>query len=264
MKISIITVSYNSEKTIRDTIESVLKQSYDDIEYIVVDGLSTDNTVNIVREYESDFKLKDYNFVVTSEKDEGLYDAINKGIGFASGDVIGILNSDDYYFDNLAVERIANAIKESDVDCVYGNLIYFDPVSFKTTRVWKSRNFEDGLFSKSWTPAHPTFYCKKSCYEEFGFYKTDYKIAADVELMYRYLQKHKISSRYLDEFIVRMRQGGVSSQGVKSTIIITKEMRRAFRENGDRLNLAIYLFFKLLKVKQILAKKGIIQSDLLV
>lgn len=252
MKISVITVSFNSEKTIRDTLESVLRQSYDNIEYIVVDGLSSDKTISIIEEYAGKFEELKKEFKWISEKDNGIYDAINKGIKLATGDVVGILNSDDYYSDNFVIEDIKNAFEEQKCDCLYANLKYIDPESNKVTRNWVSRKFEDGLFEKSWTPAHPTFYCKKLAYDKYGLYRTDFKIAADVELMYRLLQKNKVSSYYLDRYLVTMRQGGVSSSGLKSTIIITKEMVKAFKENERRLNLFKYLFYKSLKIKEFL------------
>ncbi|KHF38258.1 glycosyltransferase family 2 protein [Halalkalibacter okhensis] len=250
MKISIITVSYNSSKTIKDTLDSVYKQSYNNIEYILVDGKSTDTTIEILKSYENTFAEKGIEYKWISEKDKGIYDAINKGIELSTGDVVGILNSDDYYKDKDVVKDIALAFENNNSDCVYGNLEYIDPVSKKITRRWKSRDFELGLFEKSWTPAHPTFYCKRNCYIEHGVYRTDFKIAADVELMYRFLEKSRIKSKFINRSMITMRQGGVSSSGLKSTYIITREMRRAFKDNGGKFNLIKYLGFKALKVKE--------------
>jgi len=255
LKVSIITVSYNSAKTIKDTIESVKNQSYQHIEYIIVDGNSKDKTLGIIKEYEelfSNTSNKKYRWI--SEIDNGIYDAINKGIKMASGEIIGILNSDDYFFDNNVISDVVNEFIYQNIDCLYGNIIYIDPSTKKIVRRWTSKNFEKGLFEKSWTPGHPSFYCKKEYYEKLGFYRTDFKIASDVELMYRFIDKNQLNSMYYDRYMVTMRQGGVSSSGLKSTITITKEMSRAIKENGGRFNLVKYLFYKGLKVKEFLMK----------
>ncbi|MBV1758471.1 MAG: glycosyltransferase [Dethiosulfatibacter sp.] len=250
MKISVITVSYNSEKTIRDTLKSVYTQSHDSIEHIIIDGNSIDKTTTILKEYESKFENTNIVYKWISEKDNGIYDAINKGIKMATGEVVGILNSDDYYTDSSVLADISETFVNKECECLYANLKYIDPTTEKVTRDWKSKPFRNGLFEKSWTPAHPTFYCKKSVYDKYGLYRTDFKIAADVELMYRFLEKNNILSHYLDRYIVTMRQGGVSSSGLKSTIIITKEMIRAFKDNGNHLNIVKYLFYKGLKLKE--------------
>jgi glycosyltransferase involved in cell wall biosynthesis len=250
LKISVVTVSYNSEKTIRDTLGSVYNQTYDKVEYLIIDGKSTDKTIKIIKEYESKFESSNTDFKWISEKDNGIYDAINKGIEMATGDVVGILNSDDYYADRSVLEDIAATFVEKGCECLYANLKFIDPVTKKVTRDWKSKPFKKGLFERSWTPAHPTFYCKKSIYDKYGLYRTDFKIAADVELMYRFLEKNNVSSYYLDRYFVTMRQGGVSSSGLKSTFIITKEMIKAFKDNGNHLNIVKYLFFKGFKFKE--------------
>lgn len=250
LKISVVTVSYNSENTIRDTLESVYNQTHDKIEYLIVDGKSTDKTIEIIKEYESKFESTNTDFRWISEIDNGIYDAINKGIKMATGDVVGILNSDDYYADRSVLADIVESFIEKGCECLYANLNYIDPVTDKVTRDWKSKPFKKGLFEKSWTPAHPTFYCKKSIYDKYGLYSTDFKIAADVELMYRFLEKNNVSSYYLNRYLVTMRQGGVSSSGLKSTIIITKEMIKAFKDNGNHLNIVKYLFYKGLKFKE--------------
>lgn len=258
MKISIVTVSYNSEKTIKDTIESVLNQTYSNIEYILIDGQSKDNTIDIIKDSERNFLGKGTEFKWISEKDNGIYDAINKGIKIATGDVVGILNSDDYYYDNNVVNDIIEAFKNNTIDCIYGNLVYIDPDSEKVTRRWTSKDFVKGLFQKSWTPAHPTFYCKREIYNQYGLYRTDFKIAADVELMYRYLEKNSVVSKYVNRYIVTMRQGGVSSSGLKSTITITKEMKQAFKDNGGKFNLVKYMFYKALKIREfMMVKEGV-------
>lgn len=254
MKISVITVSYNSENTIKDTIESVLEQTFRDIEYIVVDGLSNDGTIDIVKSYEDQFRSKGISFKWISEKDNGLYDAINKGIKIATGDVIGILNSDDFYLDNMVLNDIAGSFN-SNIDCTYGNLVYVKADNTDIVcRRWVSKDFKKGLFEKSWTPAHPTFYCKKSIYEKYGLYRTDFTIASDVDLMYRFLDTNNIRSRYIDRVFIKMRAGGVSNRGFKSTLTIIKELSISINENGGKFNILKYMFYKLLKIKQIIFK----------
>lgn len=243
MKISIITVTFNSAATIAACIASVNRQSYANIEHIIIDGASKDGTVEIIR------SLPNRVTTIISEPDNGIYDAMNKGIRIATGEVIGMLNSDDQLFSTSSIATIAAGFVEKQVDCIFGNLIFTDN-SGKITRIWRSKPFSSGLFTKSWTPAHPTFYCKRNLYERHGYYKTDYRIAADVELMLRFLEVHKISSGFLDELLVNMQAGGVSNQGIKSTITITKELRRAFKENGLPFNLLKYLFFKGAKIRE--------------
>jgi len=245
MLVSIITVALNARSTIEDTIKSVLGQIYKNVEYIIIDGGSTDGTVDIINKY------RDRVSRVISEPDKGIYDGMNKGILTASGDIIGFLNADDMFYDNTVIQGIVSAFTDNTIDCVYGNLVYVrrqDPACI--TRVWRSQAFCDGLFEKSWTPAHPTFYCKKALYERFGLYRTDFKIAADVELMYRFLQKNHIRSKYVNTNFVRMRDSGVSNRGIKSTVVIIREMKRAIIENGGQLNLIKYLFFKFLKLSE--------------
>jgi Glycosyltransferases involved in cell wall biogenesis len=245
MLVSIITSVLNAETTIEDAIKSVLGQSYKEIEYIVVDGGSQDGTLDKIKKYSG----KIAKFI--SEKDDGIYDGMNKGILAASGDIIGFLNADDIFYDDTVVQRIVSVFTSDAIECVYGNLVYIDyQDSTRIMRRWRSRVFYDGLFEKSWTPAHPTFYCKKDLYERFGLYRTDFKIAADVELMYRFLQKNHVRSKYIDANFVRMRSSGVSNRGIKSTFVITREMKRAIIENGGEFNLIRYLFFKFLKITE--------------
>lgn len=245
MLASIITSVLNARSTIEDTITSVLEQTYKNVEYIIVGGGSTDGTTEIIKSYGK----KITKFI--SEPDKGIYDAMNKGILASSGDIVGFLNADDVFYDNIAIQRIVSAFTSDAIDCVYGNLVYVSRQNAaRITRRWRSREFCDGLFEKNWTPAHPTFYCKKDIYERFGLYRTDFRIAADVELMYRFLQKYHIRSKYINADFVRMRDSGVSNRGIKSTVVITREMKRAIIENGGQFNLIKYLFFKLLKITE--------------
>jgi glycosyltransferase involved in cell wall biosynthesis len=246
LKVSIITPAYNCASTIGRCIMSIYEQTYKDIEHIVIDGSSTDSTVEIINTY-SNGRSK-----VISEPDDGIYDAMNKGIMMANGNLIGTLNADDYFSDRNVVEKIVNSFKlKEDIQCVYGNLVFINKQN-KIVRKWQSRKYERGLFSKSWTPAHPTFYCRKEIYSEHGMYKSNYKIAADVEFMLRVLEIKKIRSYFMDETMVCMLTGGRSNQGLRSTVIITKEVKRAFRENGLKLNLFKYLLFKMLKMNEYL------------
>ncbi|WP_114781609.1 glycosyltransferase family 2 protein [Botryobacter ruber] len=227
MKISIVTIVYNNRETIADAIESVLNQTYPDIEYIIVDGNSNDGTVEVIKSYGSRISK----FV--SEKDKGLYDAINKGIGLATGEVIGLLHSDDIFFSNETITHVADAFKEFNTDSIYGDLLYVkkDDIS-KVVRNWVSGCYKRENFLFGWMPPHPSFYLKKACYQKYGLYNTDFKSAADYELMLRYLFKYKISTAYLPEILVRMRVGGKSNVTLKNRVIANNEDNKAWRING--------------------------------
>ena len=238
--ISIVTVTYNSEKFIKNCVSSVNKQTYNNIEHVLVDGNSKDSTVEL-------FKKNAFrNPTIISESDKGIYDAMNKGIKLSKGDFIGFLNSDDYFSSIDSIEIIVHNLKKYNVDCVHGNVVFLSKKN-KINRVWKSKDFLGGAFSKSWTPAHPTFYCKSSIYKKFGYYNTRYKIAADVELMLRFLEKNKISSKYISQSLVCMREGGVSTNSFQSTLTISKEVRRAHIENDLKFNWFNYIFGKFRK-----------------
>jgi len=231
MKLSIITVSYNSASTIKDTIDSVLNQTYDDIEYIIVDGVSTDETVEIVDCYGD--KISKF----ISEPDNGIYDAMNKGIKLATGDVIGILNSDDFYIDEFVLEKVVREFNKSKVDSVYADLVYVKPNSLnKIVRYYDSSRFKLEKFAYGWMPAHPTFFVKKEVYDKYGDFKTDYKIGADFDIMVRFLCNYGISYSYLNEPIVKMRKGGVSTS-FSSIWINSLEQIRACKENGIKTNI---------------------------
>lgn len=247
MKISIITVTYNSSKTIKDTLESVLNQTYKNIEYIVVDGQSKDDTVEIIKSYEIKFKEKGIEFKWISEKDDGLYDAMNKGIKIATGEYFGILNSDDFYCDNFIIEKVVKTLEKNKTDSLYANLYYVDAKDTnKIIRNWKSQRFKDNLFKNGWHPAHPTFFVKKEIYEKYGIFNLNYKIAADYEIMLRFLEKYKISTQFLDEYLVKMRLGGESNQSIKNIIKANKECYRAWAENGLSIN-KIFIMKKLFR-----------------
>lgn len=230
MRISIITATYNSEKTLRDTLDSILSQTYQDWEVIIEDGCSKDGTLAIAREYESLCKGR---MRIYSEKDNGLYDAMNRGIARATGDVVGILNSDDFYYDERVLEDIADAFKRKDVDCVYGNLVFIDEkVPHKILRIWKGSQHVCGAFLKGWHPAHPTFYAKRMWFERFGAFNLKYAVSADFELMLRFIEKGQIRNAYVDRYFVKMRLGGESTGSVHNIIIGNRNILRALRDNG--------------------------------
>jgi glycosyltransferase involved in cell wall biosynthesis len=204
--ISIITVCFNSDSTIKNTIDSVLYQTYPNIEYIIIDGKSTDNTIDIVKKYQDEISI------FLSEPDNGIYDAMNKGIDVATGDIIGILNSDDFYSDDRVIERIVEKFNDKNVDSVFANLIYVSSKNVnKVVRYFDSSQFKPDLFSYGLMPAHPTFFVKKSIYKKYGKFRTDLKNAADFDLMARFLYLNRVSYCYFDKVIVIMRMGGVST-----------------------------------------------------
>lgn len=242
MKISIITVVCNNKETIQDAMKSVLSQEYDDMEYIIVDGASTDGTVEVVNEVirtHSDMNIK---FI--SEKDNGIYDAMNKGISLATGNIIGMLNSDDFYINNNVISTVANEFMTKDVDSVFADLVYVrnDDLD-KIVRYYSSANFHPKKMAYGWMPAHPTFFVKREIYEQYGLYKTNYQIAADYELVARFLVKNKISYSYIPKVLVKMRKGGASTRNLKSNWILNKEIIRACAENDIKTNI-IKVFYK--------------------
>lgn len=232
MKISIITVTYNSEATLRDTIESVLKQTYENIEYIVVDGKSRDNTVDIIKEYEPRFNGR---IKWISEKDSGLYDAMNKGILMATGDVVGIINSDDYFTSDSVLQSVVEVMSNENMDAVYADIHFVSSENLeKTVRYYSSKKFSPKKMRLGFMPAHPSFYCRKSCFDKYGLYRTDYRIAADFELLLRMIYIHNIHTQYIPVDMVTMRVGGASTSGLKSKYTILKEKSLSFRDNGIR------------------------------
>lgn len=250
MKISLITITYNSEKTLADTIQSVLNQTYTDIEYILVDGASKDNTVSIIKQYEPLFEGR---MKWISEPDKGLYDAMNKGIRMATGDIVGILNSDDFFTSNEILQKNANAfLQDTKLDAVYGDVHFVHPGNLnKSVRYYSSKVFKRNLMKLGFMPAHPSFYIRKECFEKYGFYKTDYKIAADFEFLLRVIYKEKIKIQYLPIDMVTMRTGGASTSGLESHKRIMKEHLRAFHENGiytNRILLSLRYVYKIIEL----------------
>lgn len=230
MKLSIITVTYNSGKTLRDTIESVLSQSYTNYEYIIVDGASKDNTIDIVKEYEPKFEGR---MRWISEPDKGLYDAINKGIKMSTGDVVGIINSDDFYHRKDIFEKIVTSFSDKDIQAIYGDVRFVNDDNLdKTVRYYSSKKFSPRRFRYGFMPAHPSFFTYKNYFDSYGYYKTDYKIAADYELLIRFLYTHNLKSKYIPLDFMKMRTGGVSTASWKSNVLLNKEIVRACRENN--------------------------------
>ena len=227
MKISIITVCYNSAKTIQDCIQSVVNQSYPDVEYILIDGQSTDNTLEIVYSFGSKISQ------VISEQDKGMYDAINKGIKLATGDIIGILNSDDMYVDELVLSEVVQKMKATNADALYADLNYVDQMDTnKVIRYWKSGEYKKGSFLSGWMPPHPTFFIKKDFYLQYGGYSLDLVSAADYELMLRMIHKNSAKMAYLPRVIVNMRVGGMSNSSLSNRLRANKEDRKAWEMNG--------------------------------
>lgn len=235
MKISIITATWNSGATLRDTLASVLAQSYQDFEHIIVDGLSKDNTLEIVREFEPHYngRLK-----VVSEKDCGLYDAMNKGIAMATGDVIGILNSDDFYSSTEILKSVAENME--GVDAVYGDIHYVNDDNLqKNVRTYSSKNFRRWKMHLGYMPAHPSFYCRREIYSKFGLFDLDFKVAADFEQLLRLIYVNKISTKYIPMDFVTMRTGGASSSGFQSHKKIFRDHRLAYKKNGVYSNVIL-------------------------
>lgn len=241
MKISLITISYNSEKTIERTLRVVKNQKYHKIEHIVIDGDSKDNTLEICNQFQHISRI-------ISEPDKGIYNALNKGIKISTGEIIGFLNSDDTFYDENSLKLIFDAFDEN-TDCIFGDLIYTDKKE-KVKRDWKGSGFRKGAFKKGWMPAHPTFYCRRSIYDKLGGYDESFKIAGDFELMLRFLETHNIRSKYIPHKLVNMKVGGVSNSGMKSKIKILQEEFRAFQNNQIKINKLNYIFYKAMKIKE--------------
>lgn len=226
MRFSLVTVSFNSAATIRDTIESVVAQSHPDIEYLVIDGGSTDATVEIVKQYE------DRVDVFVSEKDRGIYDAMNKGLRLATGDVVAFINSDDFYADGDVISRVNAVFESTGTQCVFADLDYVHREDTKrVVREWRSRPFSPGAFRRGWHPAHPTFFVKREVFSSFGGFDEEFRISADYELMLRFLEARSIRSQYLPSVLVKMRDGGQSNRSAMNIIKANIECYRSFAKN---------------------------------
>ena len=227
MKVTIITVCYNSQDTIRDTIVSVINQTYANIEYIIVDGQSTDRTLDIVNSYREQITQ------VVSEPDKGMYDACNKGIKMATGDIIAILNSDDVYANNHVIQDVVAHFQQYNCDTLYGDLQYVDGNDLnRVTRNWVSGGFKKRKFLFGWMPPHPTFFVRKEVYQKHGGFKTNFKSAADYELMLRFLFKNQVTTGYLSKVLVLMRLGGMSNASIQNRLRANQEDQLAWDSNG--------------------------------
>ena len=248
--ITIITATFNSAKTLKDTIQSVLRQTNKDFEYLIIDGGSTDETIDIVKSYESEFsgRLK-----WVSEKDQGIYDAMNKGIKMASGDVVGILNSDDYFTSDDILQTVADAFKCQEIDAIYGDIHFIrDGNPQKCIRYYSSRMFRPFWLRFGFMPAHPSFYCKREVYERAGGYRLDYAIGSDYDMMVRLFKQYKIVSCYINKDFVTMRTGGASTRNVQSRLTLIKENVRACRDNGiytNELFICLKFFYKIFEFR---------------
>lgn len=228
MKVSIITITYNSQATLEDTLKSVVSQDFKDIEYIIVDGKSKDKTLQIVEKYKERIAR------VISEKDKGLYDALNKGIRHATGDVVGLLHSDDLYANEQVISRVMAKFEEDpSIEAVYADLVFVSRNDLnRVMRSWKPGPYEEDSFVKGWMPPHPTFFVRREVYEKYGCFNTDLKLSADYELMLRLIHKHHIKLAYIPETIVKMRMGGVSNTSFFVKLKANLEDKRAWKMNG--------------------------------
>lgn len=238
MKVTIITVTLNSQETIEGCIQSVLAQTYSNIEYIVIDGKSTDNTVSIIKKYEHQISAW------VSETDRGMYDAINKGIQMSTGDIVGLLNGDDLFYSNDVIESIVRVFNNTNTESVFGDLEYVYPEdTSKVFRIWKGKSYKRSRFLLGWMPAHPTFYVKREIYIKYGGYENHFYSAADYELMCRYLYKLRISSTYIPKPIVKMRNGGQSNKSIKFRLRANRRDYLAMKKN----NIPFAFFVSILK-----------------
>ena len=227
MKLSIVTVCYNSDKTIGHTLRSVREQTYGLIEHIVIDGGSTDNTLAVVSAEGSHLAK------IVSEKDSGIYDAMNKGIAMATGEIIGFINSDDFYASSDVLAKVVAVFNDSNIDACYSDLCYVKKNDIlAVVRYWKSSTFRPNSFGGGWCPPHPTFFVRREIYERFGVFDLSYKIAADFELMMRLLEVHDVRVKYIPEVLVKMRMGGTSNRSLSNIVKQNKEVLRALKSHG--------------------------------
>lgn len=250
MKVSIITVCFNSQATIEDTIKSVVSQAYENIEYLILDGMSTDNTLDIINKY------RDHIDLLLSESDGGMYDALNKGIDMTSGDIIAILNSDDIYKDSQVIQDVVDAIQKNQTDACYGDLVYVAKNDLsRVKRYWRAGAYRDNYFKAGWMPPHPSFFVKKECYDKYGKFNLGLISAADYELMLRLIHKHQIKLAYIPRVLVKMREGGLSNTSLFSRLRGNKEDRLAWKINKLKPGLLTLKFKPLRKIVQFLPIK---------
>lgn len=247
--VSIITVVFNNKDFIEFSIKSVLGQTYNNIEYIIIDGGSTDGTIDIIKKY----KNRIAKFI--SEPDKGIYDAMNKGIKMATGEIIGILNSDDFYANERVIEEVFNAISEKKADISWGDLVYVDQKNVdKIIRYWKSSEYKKDLFKRGWLPPHPTFFVKKWVYQKYGVFRLEFPISADYEIMLRFLERYKIKSCYVPKILVKMRIGGESNKSIINIAKANIECYKAWGVNNLKINFLRIFLKPLSKIPQYFKK----------
>jgi len=249
VNVSIITASYNAVSTIQDCIESVYKQNIP-VEHIIIDGCSDDGTLKIIEKYKSVIST------IVSEKDEGIYDGINKGIKLATGDIIGLLHADDVYADLKIISKITEVFSDKNVESCYGDLVYVDPEDTrKVTRYWKAGSYKNKRFYYGWMPPHPTFFVRRSIYEKYGDFNTEFGTSADYELMLRFLMKNNVKTRYIPKVLVKMRTGGASNVSLKNRVIANCNDRLAWKVNGLKPYPFTLILKPLIKIRQFLFLK---------
>lgn len=240
MKITVITVSYNTATTIADTLSSIASQTHPDIEHLVIDGQSTDGTLEMVETHWHP------NLVLVSEPDKGIYDAMNKGLSHATGEVIGFLNADDFYADADVLARVAKTFEDDpSVEACFGDLLYVTEDNQSVLRYWKSRPFWNGSFAKGWSPAHPTFYIRRSALLRLGGFDISYELASDTEMMMRYLETGMVRSAYIPQVQVRMRVGGVTNRSLRNIFHQNQEIFRALKKNDVPFSMISFMLYKL-------------------
>jgi glycosyltransferase involved in cell wall biosynthesis len=250
MKASIITACYNSSRTIEDTINSVLCQDYQDIEYIVVDGGSNDDTHKIL------VKHQDKISHIISERDNGVYDAMNKGIKLTTGHIVGFLNADDFYASKSTISQVVNSMQQNDYEAVYGDLLYVDQKDTnKVVRYWRTGKYKKGAFRLGWVIPHPTFFCRRELFDEFGYFNEKFQIAADFELMLRLIEKHQIKIGYIPQVLVKMRRGGKANI-LKGMIRGNMEIIRSFHLNNLYISPLFFIYKPIIKISQLLIRPG--------
>jgi glycosyltransferase involved in cell wall biosynthesis len=241
MKVSLITVCFNSASTVRDTVESVVAQSHSEIEYIVVDGASTDSTLEVLGDYRASISK------LVSERDNGIYDAMNKGIGLATGEVIGMINSDDFYASRDTIAKVARVLEDESLDGCYGDLCYVGQENTsRIKRYWRAGCYRRGAFAHAWCPPHPTFFVRRRVYQRLGRFDLQYKIAADTELMMRFLEVGGISIAYIPEVLVNMRLGGTTNRSLRNIVDQNREIVVALNQHGLKVSPVSFLARKVL------------------
>jgi len=247
-KISIITVCFNSEETIRESIESVISQDYSNIEYIVVDGGSTDGTLSILNSYKKDINI------LISEKDDGLYDALNKGIKVSDGEIIGMLHSDDVFSHNKVLSKVSDSMTSNSSEVCFSNVAFIDKVTNKIIRYYSSKSFNTLLLRTGWMPPHTATFMNKSIFRKYGYYSLNYKIASDFDFFIRIFKTKDTSWSYLDDLTVIMKAGGLSNSGYKSKLLIIKEIRESLKSNGLRPLIALQIIRYFIRLSELVIR----------